>query len=70
MFYFLKNSKISTKIMQRSMIIITYLVLWTNLALNGAGMMNFDFWDGIFVFWRSWEMRVAVLLLTDLSYVA
>ena len=70
MFYFLKNSKISTKIMQRSMIIITYLVLWTNLALNGAGMMNFDFWGGIFVFWRSWEMRVAVLLLTDLSYVA
>jgi len=70
MLYFLKNSKISTKIMQRSRIIITYLMLWTNLALNGARMMNFDFWREIFVFWRNWEMRVDVLLLTDLSHVA
>ena len=50
MFNFYKNSKISTKIMQRSRIIITYLLLWTNLALNGARTVKFGFGDEIFVF--------------------
>ena len=53
MFNFLKNSKISTKIMQRSKIIITYLMLWTNFALNGARMMNLKFGGEIFVFDKS-----------------
>ena len=70
MFNYLKNSKFSTKIMQRSWIIVTYLMLWTILALNDARMMNFDFCGGIFVFWTSWEMRVVVLLLTDLTHAA
>jgi len=38
--------------MQRSRIIITYLILSTKLALNGARMMKFGFGGGIFVFWK------------------
>jgi len=36
--------------MQRSRVVITYLILWTNLTLNGARMMNFEFWGGILCF--------------------
>jgi len=50
--FFFKTSKISTKIMQRSRIIITYLILWTKLALNDARMMKFGFEGEIFVFWE------------------
>jgi len=57
MLIFFKKPKISTKIVQRSRIIITYLILWTKLTLNGAGMMKFGFGVKIFVFWEVWEMR-------------
>ena len=50
MFNFYKNSKIRTKIMQRSSIIITYLMLWMNLALNSARTVKFRFGGETFVF--------------------
>jgi len=36
--------------MQRSSITITYLMLWTNLTLNGARVVKFGFGGEIFVF--------------------
>ena len=49
MFNFYKNSK-NTEIMQRSGIIITFLMLWTNLALNDARTVKLGFGGKIFVF--------------------
>jgi len=51
--------------MQRSRIIITYLMLSTNLTLNGARMMNYEIGGEIFVFWKSWKWGVlcSVLLI-------
>jgi len=43
MLNFLKKTEISTKKMQWSRIIITYLILWEKLALNGAKIMKFGF---------------------------
>jgi len=72
MLIFYKILKISTKIMQRSRIIITYLILWTKFRLNGARIVNFGFGGEIFVFGEvgKWRLCVVVLLLTDLSNVA
>jgi len=50
MFNFFKKSKISTKKMQWSRIIITYLILWENLALTGARMMKIPIKRKKFVF--------------------
>jgi len=36
--------------MQRSRIIITYLMLWTKFTLNGARLMKFGFGGETFVF--------------------
>jgi hypothetical protein len=36
--------------MQRSSIIITYLILWTKFGLNGARMVKFGFGGENFVF--------------------
>jgi len=51
--------------MQRSSIIITYLILWTKFGLNGARMMNFEFWGRIFVFCRSWKWGLMCCCVAD-----
>jgi len=49
--------------MQRSRIIITYLMLWTNFALNGARLMKIGFGGEIFVFFKSWKCWFCVDVL-------
>jgi len=58
--------------MQRSRIIITYLILWTKFGLNGARIVKFRFGGEIFVFGEvgKWRFCVAMLLLTNLSNLA
>jgi len=63
MLNFFKKSKISTNKMQWSRIIITYLILWEKLALNGARMVNIAFGGEKFVFWEVGKMKVWVVVL-------
>ena len=57
MFNFFKKFKISTNKMQRSRIIITYLILWEKLGLNGARMVKIALRGEFFVFWKVWKMK-------------
>jgi hypothetical protein len=57
MLNFFKKSKMSTKKMQSSRIIITYLILWEKLALNGARMVKIALGGENFVFGEVGEMR-------------
>jgi len=58
--------------MQLSMVIITYLIIWDKLALNGARMVKIALGGENFVFGKVGEMRkcVSVLLIYDLSNAA
>jgi len=58
--------------MQWSRIIITYLILWEKLALNGARMVKIALGGENFVFRVVGKMRNRgfMLLLNDLSHVA
>jgi len=58
--------------MQLSRVIITYLIIWDKLALNGARMVKIAVGGENFVFGKVGEMRKfgSVLRLYDLSNVA
>jgi len=58
--------------MQLSRIIITYLILWEKLTLNGTRMVKIALGRENFVFGEVGKMRnfVSVVLINDLSYAA
>jgi len=58
--------------MQLSRVIITYLIMWEKLALNGARMVKIALGGENFVFGEVGEMRnrVSVLLINDLTNAA
>ena len=58
--------------MQLSRVIITYLIIWDKLALNGARMLKIALGGENFVFGKVGEMRkcVSVLRVYDLNNAA
>ncbi len=57
--------------MQLSRVIITYLIIWDELALNDARMVKIALGEEIFVFGKVGEVRKCVMSrVYDLSNVA